>query len=145
MANLKGFSLAKQNNQGKEGQGQSLATHTHTRTHARPHAEQSDPLLLVVRGRRAACRSSVFEELCLVAVLMSCVCLLDAREVHACHAWQTENLSHISSLDNSPDEKMPITPFGGPLWASRCQEIEGDTKNQGDKATKKQKKTNAKT
>ena len=36
---------------------------------------------------------------------------------------------------------MPITPFGGPFLVSRCQEIEGDVKNQGEKKTKKQKTT----
>ena len=35
----------------------------------------------------------------------------------------------------------PITPFGGAFWVSRCQEIEGDMKNQGEKKTNKQKKT----
>ena len=34
---------------------------------------------------------------------------------------------------------MLVTPFGGPFWVSRYQEIEGDIKNQGEKKTKKQK------
>ena len=38
-------------------------------------------------------------------------------------------------------DSKPTTPFGGPFWVSRCQEIEGDMMNQGENKTKKQKKT----
>ena len=31
---------------------------------------------------------------------------------------------------------MSVTLFGGPFWVSRCQEIEGDVKNEGEKKTK---------
>ena len=33
-----------------------------------------------------------------------------------------------------------MTPFGGPFWVSRCQEVE-KMKKQGKKKTKKQRKT----
>ena len=30
---------------------------------------------------------------------------------------------------------MPLTPFGGPFWNSKCQEMEGDMKNEGENKT----------
>ena len=40
---------------------------------------------------------------------------------------------------------LPITPFGGPFWALRCQEIEGNMKNHGEKRQRNRRRQNAKT
>ena len=36
-----------------------------------------------------------------------------------------------------------ITPFSSPFWDSKCQEMEGGMKNQGEKKKRKQKRTNS--